>query len=234
MKLMKDFDKPSKQVRKMSNRKRKNWLDYMQWCRPLTKEKIGKQNYERYYQRSLEEFERLLPEMPVFEQSQNNTNFHRGPFALSQYRVLLNEFGYDEEKALEILDAIVSEQCKQELDHSWVMRFFMGTMHKWPEFLIKKMVKPMSTTEEDGWLGEFPEEEGFMVFNCTQCGLMIWLEEQGAPEICPVFCNTDYVTASYMTEIRLVRTKTIGYGDDICDFRYYLEDKEVDENIKLK
>ena len=218
----------------MSNRQRENWLDYMQWCRPFTEEKIGKQNYERYYQRSLEEFERLLPKVPVFEQSQNNTNFHRGPFALAQYRVLLGEFGYDKEKALEILDAIVSEQCKQEIDHSRAMRFVLGTMHKWPRFLVKKVLEQMSTTEEDGWSGRFPEEEGFMAFDCTQCGLMIWLEEQGAPEICPVLCNTDYVTASYMTGIRLVRTKTIGYGDDICDFRYYPAGKEIDENIELK
>lgn len=221
-------------MNKMRNKIRKNWLKYMKWCRPLTEKMIGKENYEHYYEKTREEFEKLLPDVPIFQQSQNNMNFHRGPFVLSQYRVLLNEFGYDEEKALGILEAIVSEQCKQELDHSWMMRFFMGTMHKWPEFLIKKMVKRMSTTEEDGWLGEFPEEEGLMVFSCTQCGLMIWLEEQGAPEICPVFCNTDYVTASYMTGIRLVRTKTIGYGDDICDFRYYLAGKEIDENIELK
>ncbi|MBN1876960.1 MAG: L-2-amino-thiazoline-4-carboxylic acid hydrolase [Anaerolineae bacterium] len=221
-------------MNKMHNKQRKNWLDYMQWCRPLTAEKIGWQNYEHYYASSLEEFEKLLPDVPVFEQSQNNTNFHRGPFALSQYRTLLGEFGYNKESAFEILDAIVSEQCKQELEHSGAMRFFMGTMHKWPRFLVNKMLEKMNTTEENGWSGRFPEKEGFMVFDCTQCGLMIWLKEQGAPEICPVFCNTDYVTVSYMTRIKLIRTKTIGYGDDICDFRYYLQNQKVDENIKLK
>jgi hypothetical protein len=218
----------------MYNKQRKNWLNYMQWCRPLTEEKIGKQHYERYYTRSLAEFEKLLPDVPVFEQSQNNLNFHRGPFALSQYRTLLDEFGYDKEIAFEILDAIVSEQCKLELEHSVVIRFFMGIMHKWPRFLVNKMLEKMNTTEANGWSGRFPEEEGFMVFDCTQCGLMIWLTEQGAPEICPVFCNTDYVTVSYMTGIKLVRTKTIGYGDDICDFRYYLQSRNVDETIKLK
>ncbi len=218
----------------MRNKIRKNWLKYMKWCRPLTEKMIGKENYDYFYKKVLEEFENLLPEVPVFIQKQNNVNFHRGPFTLSQYRVLLNEFSYDKEKAFEILDAIVSEQCKQELDHSWTMRFILGRLNKWPK-IVEKMKKRMNTTEEKGWLGELiKDEETVMSFNCTQCGLTIWLENQSAPEICPAFCNTDYVTASYMKGLKLIRTKTIGYGDDICDFRYYLEDKKIDENIKLK
>ena len=97
------------------------------------------------------------------------------------------------------------------------------------------MKKRMNTTEEKGWLGEIIEDKETVIsFNCTQCGLMIWLKDQGAPEICPALCNTDYVTAEYMSGLKLIRTKVIGYGDDICDFRYYLKDKEIDENIKLK
>lgn len=221
-------------MEKMRNKIRKDWFKYMKWCRPLTEKMIGKENYEHYYEKTQEEFEKLLPDVPIFQQSQNNMNFHRGPFVLSQYRVLLNEFSYDKEKAFETLDDIVSEQCKQELDHSWMMRFFLGRLHKMPS-IVKKMKKRMNTTEENGWLGEIIDnEETVISFNCTQCGLMIWLKDQGAPEICPALCNTDYVTAEYMSGLKLIRTKVIGYGDDICDFRYYLKDKEIDDNIKLK
>ena len=114
MKLLKEMDGTSKQTQKVVARYRKQWRDYMQWCRPLTEERIGAANYSRYYQSTFAEFEHLLPELPVFEQAANNNNFHRLPFALSQYRVLLGEFGYTQEVAFETLDALVSEQCRQE------------------------------------------------------------------------------------------------------------------------
>jgi len=234
MKLLKELDESSKQAQKVVARYRKQWLDFMQWCRPLTVEKIGLANYSRYFQCAQAELEQLLPELPVFEQAANNNNFHRLPFALSQYRVLLGEFGYIKESAFETLDALVSEQCRQELDHSPTMRSFMGRMHTWPWFFRRLMGTQIRLTEAKGWLFEPVNKDAFWAFNCTQCGLMLWLEAQRVPEICPVFCNTDYVTATYMTGLKLIRTKTIGYGDEICDFCYERADRPIDERITLR
>jgi len=235
MKLLKEMDGTSKQTQKVVARYRKQWRDYLQWCRPLTEEKIGAANYNCYYQSTFAEFEHLLPELPVFEQAANNNNFHRLPFALSQYRVLLGEFGYTQEAAFETLDALVSEQCRQELEHSPAMRGFMGMMHTWPWLFRQLMGTQIRLSEASGWLFDASEHrEASWAFNCTQCGLMLWLTEQGAPEICPVFCNTDYVTAAYMTGLKLVRTKTIGYGDALCDFGYYGEAWQPDKTLSLK
>lgn len=235
MKLLKEMDRSSKQTQKIVARYRKQWRDYTHWCRPLTKEKIGVVNYGRYYQCTFAELESLLPELPVYEQSANNNNFHRLPFALSQYRVLLDEFGYTKEAAFELVDALVSEQCRQELDRAPIMRAFMGLMHTWPWFFRKLMGTQIRLSEAKGWLFDPSEQkEAFWAFTCTQCGLMLWLTEQGVPEICPVFCNADYVTAAYMTGLKLVRTKTIGYGDELCDFVYYRQAWQTAERVVLK
>jgi len=214
----------------------RDWQRHMELTRHITIDNIGEDNYERYYEKSREELQKLLPIFPEFEKSVNRMFFFSEvPFAISQYRNLLHEFNYSKEDAYKILSAIVTEQVIQRIERSPITKFMYGIMHKFPKFIINLMTKQFDVKEKNGWLFEFPKKDFFMGQNCVQCGALIWLKEQDAPEICKIICYTDYLTASYMKGLRFIRTKTLAYGNEMCDFQYYKNDKIIDmDNIKLK
>lgn len=55
--------------------------------------------------------------------------------------------------------------------------------------------------------------------NYLECGICKLLEREGCGELAPYLCRFDYVMARHMG-CTLTRTKTIGTGGDLCDFRY--------------
>lgn len=50
-----------------------------------------------------------------------------------------------------------------------------------------------------GWAVEFPESDAYMAFDMTRCDLADWFNDQGVPEIAPVACEGDYITAEFYT-----------------------------------
>jgi hypothetical protein len=220
---------------KQQDKVRRDWEKYMEWTRAITIEKIGEGAYSRHYTKSQEELEGLLPVLPVFKTSVNRMFFHAVPFALSQYTPLLHELGYRKEAAYKIVYDIVREQYRQEIERSAITKFMYRTMHKWPKFLVNAMTKQFDVHEKHGWLFEFPRKDFFMGQNCVQCGALLWLQEQGAPEICTIICSTDYISASYLKGLTFIRTKTLADGDEMCDFQYYRAGRNIDMNgVTLK
>lgn len=55
--------------------------------------------------------------------------------------------------------------------------------------------------------------------NYSECALYKLLQREGCVELIPQICNFDYVMAKHMNA-KLVRTKTLATGGDICDFWY--------------
>ncbi len=45
--------------------------------------------------------------------------------------------------------------------------------------------------------------------------------ENGCPALCRLFCDVDDVTYGGLKKIGFTRTKTLGYGGDCCDFRFF-------------
>jgi len=50
---------------------------------------------------------------------------------------------------------------------------------------------------------------------------VIRLQENGCPELCPLFCDVDDVTYGGLHKLGFSRTKTLGCGGDCCDFRFF-------------
>lgn len=57
-------------------------------------------------------------------------------------------------------------------------------------------------------------------FNAHRCFLMESLRFYQAPELSLLYCKTDDWVAEAMPKVRWLRTKTIGHGDAVCDFRW--------------
>ncbi len=53
----------------------------------------------------------------------------------------------------------------------------------------------------------------------TECGIVKYLGQQGAPELAPYLCWLDYPVFAAM-RVKLVRTETIAQGCQKCDFRF--------------
>ena len=64
-------------------------------------------------------------------------------------------------------------------------------------------------------------------FNVTRCPYYEKYRELGLDEFGVYFscCRDEPFARGFNPRLRLVRTKTIMEGADICDFRYYLEEK---------
>ncbi len=55
--------------------------------------------------------------------------------------------------------------------------------------------------------------------NYSECALYKLLQREDCVELIPHICNFDYLMAKHM-KAKLVRTKTLATGGDICDFWY--------------
>lgn len=45
--------------------------------------------------------------------------------------------------------------------------------------------------------------------------------EAGCPALCRLFCDVDDVTYGGLKKLGFARTKTLGYGEDCCDFHFF-------------
>jgi hypothetical protein len=66
----------------------------------------------------------------------------------------------------------------------------------------------------------------------TECGIVKYLAEQGAPELAPYLCWLDYPMCAAM-RMGLIRTKTLALGDKKCNFRFcrWQEQSEIEPDF---
>jgi len=72
------------------------------------------------------------------------------------------------------------------------------------------------------WVAEFVKGNGDdfdFGYNYTECALCKFYHSQGTPELAPFVCLNDFIRSRRLNT-GLHRTKTLGQGDDICNFRY--------------
>jgi hypothetical protein len=56
-------------------------------------------------------------------------------------------------------------------------------------------------------------------YDYSECAIVKYLKAHGADEVAPYVCLNDFIRSqAYGTGLR--RTKTLGQGDDVCNFRY--------------
>ena len=75
---------------------------------------------------------------------------------------------------------------------------------------------------QQGWdIEQVEESKTSFAFNTHRCFYLDVLTAYGAPELTAMFCQLDDLAyAALSPSIRWERTKTLGRGDDRCDFRW--------------
>ena len=89
-------------------------------------------------------------------------------------------------------------------------------------WLMRLMVKPLMRRSfpEEGWETDWVEVSGERIaFNMKRCFYLDVLEEYGVPELTPQYCRLDDLIYEGLSPyVRWARAKTLGRGDEFCDF----------------
>ncbi|MBQ6057630.1 MAG: L-2-amino-thiazoline-4-carboxylic acid hydrolase [Treponema sp.] len=68
----------------------------------------------------------------------------------------------------------------------------------------------------------YPKEKSCFRMDITQCPYHTYLTEAGCPELNILFCENDIHSYGNLPGLKFTRTKTIGAGDELCDFKMEL------------
>jgi hypothetical protein len=127
--------------------------------------------------------------------------------------------GYPREEAL-----VIMEMCFREL--SKPMRKRMVLLGRLPFFypLLRIMAKPIMKANfpAEGWKIEWKEfNQESIAFDMKSCFYLDVLTEYDLPELTSLYCwMDDLIYDEVSPYIKWDRTKTLGRGDDCCNFRF--------------
>ena len=91
-------------------------------------------------------------------------------------------------------------------------------------WLMRVVIKPFMRLNypAEGWETEWVETSGDEIsFNMTRCFYLDVLAEYGVPELTALYCKMDdLVYEDVSPDVKWDRKRTLGRGDDCCDFRF--------------
>ncbi len=186
-------------------------------------ETYGQSEGEAIARESLRSFEALLPEIPYIGGDENRytRNLYLTAAMLAMYRTLQARGATVEEAARLIYLGTAS--FFDSVPTRWLMRWQGRRMlgRKRQEQLRRSAAISRQRRYPDDWVYEVVEGDGRsfeMGMDVTECGIVKYLQREGAPELAPFLCWVDYPQFAEMG-LRLDRTETIAQGGRHCDFR---------------
>jgi hypothetical protein len=102
----------------------------------------------------------------------------------------------------------------------------MARLGRLPFFygLLRALIRPVMRRSfpASGWETEWVEVSGqALAFNMRSCFYLDVLEGYGAPELTKYYCAMDdLIYDGVSPHVRWARTRTLGRGDECCDFRF--------------
>lgn len=73
----------------------------------------------------------------------------------------------------------------------------------------------------DLWESEQKHDKNSFDVTMKKCLWHTACVENGCEKLCRLFCDVDNVTYDKLKKLGFSRTKTLGYGEDCCDFHFY-------------
>lgn len=205
-------------------------IKFQNWCKPIISELFGANNYNRFCQAALREYDDFASQLPYFEDEMNKSLFTANcPWMLSNYRVLMGEFNLNQKEALDKLRQISNYKHRKKFkNQSIIMKFIYPRIANY-DFLRDATLEKFTIKKDEkyGWATVLPKSDAYIAVDFTKCGLTDWFRDQGVPEIAPIACEGDYIQFELWKGLKFIRTKTIAKGDGICDMRFYKIDKKA-------
>ncbi|MCR4597701.1 MAG: L-2-amino-thiazoline-4-carboxylic acid hydrolase [Acetatifactor sp.] len=178
---------------------------------PAEAEKIWRDAHKRLYKAYVEHMD--LPK---------GVRSHTDSFIFPAGAIYLAMKEKDEAMAFEVMEKKMAEKSKKMgaglakmCKHAWFRKFFLGM---W-DTMSHKMFG-----DTCGFQNVFyPKEKGCFRMDVTACPYNKYLTEMGCPEINILFCKNDEYTYGNLPGLKFSRTKTIGAGNGLCDFKMELK-----------
>ena len=168
------------------------------------------------------EYAALAPEMPYVGGEGNMFTewLIYGVYYLAVYRALAAEG-----QTVEDVGRVIFDTFQAMADHpKWLLRL-VGSLKYSPGY-VDRLGAAVAETQKHrypgDWVATFVEGDGEEFdygLDVTECGICKFYHAQGADELAPYLCLSDYVVSDAFDR-GLVRYKTLAEGAEVCDFRY--------------
>ncbi|MCR5523648.1 MAG: L-2-amino-thiazoline-4-carboxylic acid hydrolase [Clostridia bacterium] len=183
----------------------------------IAAEEIGKEKSERIAEAAVMRYDKLLAENEGDSKALRKHTFKRIYPAIAVYEALKAE-GVESEDAVRYVREYFQRFSAKTVPHFQRLIKVFGLAEKIPGLFMKISQKSFGT--DAGFEYEFPETHGNEArFNIIHCPYMETCERYGCPEITIAFCDGDDAGYGHLhPKLIWGRTKTIGRGDDCCNF----------------
>jgi hypothetical protein len=169
-----------------------------------------------------QEYETLLPDLPYIggEENFNTENLLMAAYCLAMYRVLKARG-----RTIEEVGMTIYETAEAIFGYPKWLLGVIGSL-KYGKSYEKQLREQAAESQKrqyaGDWVFSFIEGDGEELdygLDFTECGICKFYRAQGADELTPYMCLSDYVSSKAFNR-GLVRYKTLAEGAEVCDFRY--------------
>ncbi len=196
--------------------------DHFEGTQKVLVNRFGKDRSANLTKDIRQEYESLAPGVPYIGGEENMFTewLVYGVYYLAVYRVLKAE-GQDVEEA----GKVIFDTFQSIADYpKWFLRI-VGSF-KYNEKYVTRLKEAAAKTQKrrypGDWVAMFVEGDGKRFdygIDIKECGIRKFYHAQGADELAPYLCLSDYVVSDAFDR-GLVRYKTLAEGAEVCDFRY--------------
>jgi hypothetical protein len=140
---------------------------------------------------------------------------------LSIYKVLREE-NFNQEKVLHEVETLFrSTFFTRSVEGIRLLNYLPN-----PFWIVRSVLKWMTSSEYlSGSQEIIADTSDCFAIDIHRCYILDILTLHDAQELTALYCKTDDWLAEALPGIRWQRTKTLGRGDDCCDFRWYRDKK---------
>ena len=134
---------------------------------------------------------------------------------IALYKTLLNE-NISEEDAYEYIKKYMFNKIAIKKHNSMLKMEKVPGFYKIYRNIFLKIMSKTDLQENTSKRGD-----GYFDVTITKCLWHTACVENGCPNLCHLFCDVDDITYGGLKKMGFSRTKTLGYGNDCCDFHFY-------------
>jgi plasmid stabilization system protein ParE len=184
--------------------------------------RFGQSQAKRLVQDIRQEYEALALDAPAIGGEENMFTewLTYGVYYLAVYRVLASK-----DQSVGQVGRIIYETYEVMADRpQWLINLVGGL--KYGRGYVEQLRAAAAASQErrypGDWVCTFVEGDGETFdygLDITECGICKFYHAQGADELAPYMCLSDYVVSRAFGR-GLVRYKTVAEGAEVCDFRY--------------
>lgn len=178
-------------------------------------ERLPKADSDKAWKNAYEKLDKIYLE---YADLQKGVSAHTDDFIFPAAAIYLAIKEVAPDKAFEIMRDVMRERTEKigkMLGKMTVIPGFKSFFLKMWDVMSHKMFGPTA-----GFKNVFyPKEKNAFQMDIIECPYHKYLTELGCPEINILFCDNDIYTYGNLPGLKFIRTKTIGAGNELCDFR---------------